>query len=125
MATIINLKNGSRAIQFSRDKRKRATIHLGRMTAKNALDFKRRVEALVSALKANHSPDAETSAWVGDLDDDFRDKLVRVGLAKPRADSKPVDTLGPWIERASGSRCTSSASGSATARLSRQSTTCR
>ncbi len=76
----------------------RRTIRLGKVSAKAAESFKLRVEALVEAQLLRQPLHADLAAWVADLPDVMHDRLVRVGLAMPRAKAAVV-TLGNLLER--------------------------
>jgi integrase len=84
MATIGKDSGGRKRILFCGTDGKRYTVRLGKSPQTTAQTFKVRIEALLAAKHANGSPDPETAAWVGDLDDKMYSKLVRVGLLRPR-----------------------------------------
>jgi len=86
MASLIKKPNGSRQVQFVDATGARRTIHLGQMPAKQAESMQIRIETLVSARAGNTSPDAVTIGWVNGLSDTLHDRLLRVGLVRPRAE---------------------------------------
>jgi integrase len=78
---------------------RRHTIRLGRVNKKIAETARRMIESLESARVAGHSPDRETSEWVGRLGDEIHDRLVKAGLVPPRAKAAAaITTLGEHLE---------------------------
>lgn len=66
----------------------RKPIRLERVPIKTARTIKTHVENLAAAALGRHSPDAETSVWIGGLDSVLYDKLAAVGLV-PEREPKP------------------------------------
>ncbi|MBI1348986.1 tyrosine-type recombinase/integrase [bacterium] len=94
MASITSQKNGCRILQYIAQDRKRRTIRLGKMPAKQADQIRRMVEALVASQITGFAPDDEVSRWVARLDDYLAGKLSEVGLI-PRRESL---RLGPYLD---------------------------
>lgn len=85
MASIVNRPDGHRWIQFVDSDRSRKTLRLGKVTAKYAADFCRRVEELLSNKITGDSPDRDLSKWLAGIDASLRDKIAKVGLTAKRA----------------------------------------
>jgi len=94
MATVVDRPGGHRWVQFKGLAGRRHTIRLGKVSRAHAMDFKHRVERLLSAVAMGQPPDLETSRWVGTLSSNLHAKLSAVGLVDRRAAS----TLGDLIE---------------------------
>jgi integrase len=85
---ITRLPNGSRH-----------TMRLGRVSKRIAEQTRRMVE-LLEASKATGQPyDPELIAWLGRISDKIHDRIVRAGLAEPRAASVAAITLGKHLDR--------------------------
>lgn len=84
MATIGNDPNGTKRILFVAPDGKRKTIRLGKVTMKQALAFKVKVEALIGQTITGVVDD-EVSRWLAERDAETYARLVAVGLAKARA----------------------------------------
>ncbi len=71
-------------------------------------EIKARVEVLNTALIAQVSVDAETAAWVGNLDSSLYEKLVKTGLVPARAEQDAIEPtkLGPFLAGYMESRST-------------------
>ena len=101
MASISTDKKGLRRILFIGPDGKRHPIRLGRVPIKTARTIKAHVENLAAAALGKHTPDPETSAWLGALDSVLYDKLAAVGLVSPR-EAKPeaaAATLGEFCKQ--------------------------
>jgi len=96
MASIGKDPGGLRRILFVAPDGKRKTIRLGKATQRTAEGVKTKVEGLVSALLSGQSPDDEVSRWAASLDTAMYDKLVAVGLVKPREPS-PITTVAGFL----------------------------
>ena len=97
MASISTDSKGLRRILFTDADGQRRQIHLGRLPIKTARTIKGHVENMVAAALGNHTPDRETSAWVGGLDSVLYDKLAAVGLVSPR-ETRPETEAIPWTK---------------------------
>ncbi|MEE9128544.1 MAG: phage integrase SAM-like domain-containing protein [Phycisphaerales bacterium] len=84
MASSSNDPNGRRRIQFVGADGKRRAIRLGKVSQRQALAFKVKIEDLIAAKTASHTPSDETSRWLAALDDATYNKLHRVGLVPRR-----------------------------------------
>jgi len=82
---------------FADGDRKRRTIRLGRVPVKTAESFRLRVESLLAAQTAGVPVAQDDARWLAELTATMHDRLVRVGLAEPRADAVRV-TLGELLE---------------------------
>src|SRR5689334_16469073 len=85
MASIVCEDNGHRMVQFVSPDKKRKTIRLGKISERNALAIKVKVEQLLGSAMTGHALDSETAQWVAGLDLMLSDKLADVGLI-PRRD---------------------------------------
>ncbi len=94
MASISNQSGGRRLIQFFNPAGQRKTIRLGKVSAKEAEDVRRNVEALNTAAKFGGAPDPDTAAWLRRITDTIAAKLALVGLIPERQ----AATLGAFIE---------------------------
>jgi integrase len=98
MASISNLTNGRKAIQFVGSDGVRRTIRLGKASRRDAATFKLRVEHLVSASITGAALDDETSCWLAGLEDPMMDRLVAVGLVAGRETARLGDYLKRYIK---------------------------
>jgi len=99
MASIGKDAGGRRRILFVGPDGKRRTIRLGKCPQKTAEAVKVKIEALVASSITGQRIDAETAAWLVNLDNVLLDRLAAVGLIEPR--EKPqaeTMTLGAFIE---------------------------
>ena len=95
MASISELDNGRRAIQFKGVDGKRQTIRLGKISKEDAEPIKRHVERILTAKITAQPLDRRTVAWIGELEAPLLDKLARVGLLAAR--ELPIP-LGPFLD---------------------------
>src|SRR5207247_10201288 len=98
MASLMKLPGGRWRIQFVGTDGKRKTLRPGAMPKKAAESVKAHVEALLSAVLSDSSPDNHTAAWLGSIAPALRRKLVRVGLASPRIDEAAPPTVGVTVK---------------------------
>jgi len=96
LASLSTTKTGLRTIQFKGLDGKRRSIRLGKINAKQAQTFKLRVDHLVSAQITGSLPDDETSRWLVSLDEVLYERLVSVGLVRPRGGT--VRLLGEFLD---------------------------
>jgi hypothetical protein len=75
----------------------RKMIRLGRVNARTAETWKMKVEIIVSDMLANRPHDAETSTWLGGLDESWLSRLRAVGLADGVGLAQT--TLGEFLDR--------------------------
>lgn len=118
MASLINDPGGYRRIQVKDGTGVRRTIRLGHVDKRLAQSFKVRIDALEACAAVKHTPDPDTSRWVGSLDDAMHAKLAKAGLVagresillgrivrayatrkglKPESQRKLLDTAGKLI----------------------------
>lgn len=97
MSSIIRDPEGRKRITFGPVNARR-TIRLGKCGMSDAEKFRVRVDALISCRALNQAPDASTSEWLAGLPDEMHTRLVRVGLADPRA-SEERTTLGSLLDQ--------------------------
>ena len=93
-----------RAIQFVGSDRKRRSIRLGTLPAKDVDDVKERINLLEVYRKTKRAPDAETALWLGRLDEKIYDVLAAGGLVEPRQGRAKGITLGAFLENYMGQR---------------------
>ncbi|MEX0704122.1 MAG: phage integrase SAM-like domain-containing protein [Planctomycetales bacterium] len=98
MASINVEPNGRRMIQFVARDGKRKTIRLGKVSQRDAERVRTRVEQLVTATFGRHALEPDTAAWLAELDGPLREKLVRVGLAKPLEEKVGPATLQVFLD---------------------------
>jgi integrase len=84
-------KNGLAQIQFRHPSGKRHTLRLGKVAKRLGDSVLFRVREIIAAIRTGQSVSAETAAWLGTVTPQLHDRLVRVGLAVPRADVSPAD----------------------------------
>jgi integrase len=83
MASIVTYSGGLRRIEFSMTPNgPRKLIRLGRMRRKAAESVNAMIEAIIGDKLACRPHDAETSKWLGELDEKMLAKLRAVGLAE-------------------------------------------
>ncbi len=98
MASISTAKDtGKRRIKFMGTDSKRHTVHLGKVPKKIAEEVKTKIEAILAAALHTVSLDAETAAWLANIDDTLYGKLVGVGLVPQRGATERA-VLGPFID---------------------------
>ena len=86
-----------RRVKFIGTDRKPHTIHLGKVPMKTAEEVKGKVEAILAAAFHKVSPDSETAAWLGDIEDTLYGKLVGVGLV-PERGARERATLAAFLD---------------------------
>ena len=99
MATLYTESSGGRRIQFHLNGQ-RKSIRLGKITKRQAESVRIRIESLVASKHSNLPVDAETSAWLAQLSDEFHAKVATTGLVPPKENSD----LGSFLERYIASR---------------------
>ena len=72
-------------------------VRLGSVTKKVADSVRRRIEGILEAKLAGTAIDPDTANWLGIIGEDLLGKLVKAGLAQPRAKAE-VSTLGDFLE---------------------------
>jgi integrase len=79
--------------------KKRRSIRLGKVNAKQAESLKLKVETLASAVAAKLPLDSETSAWLGSIGDELAAKLAAVGLIPVRQSRTLGEFLNAYLDR--------------------------
>jgi len=97
MASVCRDDNGLKRVQFSDLAGERRTIRLGKVRAKSAETFARRVEELLEDLRLGNPHAQDLTEWVSELDATYYDRLAAVGLVKPREHTRAT-TLGGLFE---------------------------
>ena len=97
MASIGSDKNGLKRILFVAQDGRRKTIRLGKVSKKQAIAFKTKLEALIAATFTG-SMDDETGRWLADLDDKMHAKLAVVGLVASRQSMHLAAFLDEYIQ---------------------------
>ena len=97
MASLSTNSTGLRRILFTDGTGERRCVHLGRLPQKSAEVFLRRVEELNANRIAGVASSSELASWLRGLPEPTYAKLVRVGLAEPRAATN-VRTVGDLLE---------------------------
>lgn len=88
MASLSHDANGTRRILFVDGHGTRRAIRLGHVPVKTAEAVLRRVEELAAHAIAGTAPDADLAGWLAAVPPQLYRRLVRVGLAAPRAEDK-------------------------------------
>jgi len=97
MASIGKDKNGLKRVLFVSEDGRRKTIRLGKVSVKQALAFKVKLEALI-AQRFTGNLDDETSRWLANLPNDIHAKLHMAGLVNARASMQLKAFLDEYIE---------------------------
>jgi len=82
MATLSD-RNGVKVIQFRRTGKVR-TLSIGRMSKKDAQSVRTHIEHLIASKRSGQPMPADTAGWIGRIDDDLHNRIVKLGLADPR-----------------------------------------
>lgn len=93
MASLSHDSNGTRRVQFIGPDGERRAIRLGAVPVKVAETVLRRVEQLVAHAIAGTPHDADLSAWLASVPTVLYRRLVRVGLAVPRAEDEAAQII--------------------------------
>jgi hypothetical protein len=96
MASISRDPGGQRRILFVASDGKRKAVRLGKASQRAAEAVKFRVEQLLAAKLTGHALEADTAAWIGNLDPAMADKLARVGLIQ-RKEKKASALLDSFL----------------------------
>ena len=103
MASVSREPNGRKTIQLN-EMPDRPKIRLGKASDKVAQSVRVRIEALLAAKASGQSIDQETATWLGNIERKLHDRLVSLGLAKPRHGDAPPVALGEVLGRYTESR---------------------
>ncbi len=98
MASLSKDAAGNRTVQFVGADRKRRSVRLGKMSAKDAASFKLKIEHLAASAAAMLPLDAATATWLRDIGADWADKLAAVGLMPKRSSRLLGEFLEAYIE---------------------------
>jgi len=98
MASLSTQANGHRLIRFMDAGGRRRTIRLGKTSQRNAAIIKGRIEQIIAAQRGGLALDAETAAWLGDVDDRLRGRLAATGLVQLDG-TRDLPTLREFLER--------------------------
>lgn len=107
MASLFTDASGSRTLQFKDPNGKRRTLRLGPIPKRDAEEFRRKLELLLSARLSRLSPPREVAEWLADLGQVMLKKLVRVGALSPEqpgAREATTDRLGEFLDLYSDKR---------------------
>lgn len=97
MASISTDAKGVRRIQFTDPAGIRRTVHLGKMTIRQAEQLRGHVEKLLVSLISQHSVEPETARWVKNLDEVLRARLAKAGLVATRGSSSLEAFIDEYI----------------------------
>lgn len=97
MASLINYKNGRRAVQFVDKDGGRPIVRLGKMPRKAGDVIRMHVDHLVSAALSRQAVPRETAEWLGEIGDDLHRKLARAGLVDAR-EVRAAVAIGAFLD---------------------------
>jgi len=100
MATAFANARGQYSIQYRQPGQRRPTIYLGKVSAKFADDFCKRVQHLLDCQKYAHPLDAQLLAWLSSLPPKVKAKLADKGLIDPVGGSTVAELCRYCIEQA-------------------------
>jgi integrase len=84
MASVLNLPNGRRAVQFFAPDGERRTVRFGKLSREAALECARSIDTLIDAKNAGQQAPARVLAWVAELSDEVADRLATLGVIPAR-----------------------------------------
>ena len=93
MASLSRDGNGGSRIQFIDGAGERRAVRLGKVPVRVAETVLRRIEALVAHAIAGTTHEPDLSAWLASVPTVLYRRLVRVGLAAPRADDEAAEVV--------------------------------
>jgi integrase len=94
MASVVRDSGGRKRILFVAHDGTRKALRLGKVGVKQAEAFRVKLEALIGSRFTGTTVDDEVSRWLADLPDAMYEKLVSVGLTKPRAAAAGETAVG-------------------------------
>jgi len=97
MASVCNDGNGRRRILVVAPDGRRVPVRLGRCSARQAESAKLFIEDLAACRVSGGAPKGATAEWLAGLPEAVHRRLVKAGLAQPRA-RRECPTLGAWLE---------------------------
>jgi integrase len=93
MASLSRDSSGGSRIQFVGGDGERRAIRLGRVPVKVAEAVRHRVEEIVAHRIAGTAPGADLAGWLASVPPTLYRRLVRAGLAAPRADDEAAEVV--------------------------------
>jgi len=96
-------KMGRRTVQFVGGDRKRRSVRLGKVSARQADTARLHIEHLLACKTTGTAPRATTTDWIVALPDLIRRRLERTGLIEPQ-ERVGLPTLGQWLDTYLSSR---------------------
>jgi len=93
MASITKLKNGRKCIQFVSKDGKRKSIRLGKLSMRDAVTVKAKIEHLVAATIQKTAVENNVLDWVISLDTVMREKLIKAGLVTEMGDAVLLESF--------------------------------
>jgi integrase len=91
MASVLNLPNGRRAVQFFAPDGERRTVRFGKLSREAATECARSIDVLVDAKNAGQQAPARVLAWVAELSDEVADRLATLGVIPARHKAPAVE----------------------------------
>ena len=98
MATLLNRKNGTRAIQFLDAAGSRKTISLGKASKSQASAVKTHIEHLLSAELTDQPVPRHTAIWLSEVSPTFKERLAAVGLIELADEQRQQSTLAEFVD---------------------------
>ena len=89
MASITELADGKKNLQFYDHNRVRRSIRLGKMNKKQVERIAERIEWLVAAVRGRTILDGDTVKWLAEISDDLHARLGAFGLCESRVRPEP------------------------------------
>ncbi len=106
MASVLNLPNGRRAVQFFAPDGERRTIRLGKLSKEAAAECGRAIDGLIAAKNANRQAHKLVLDWLKDISDELADRLAQYDVIPPRKVEAvaPAVTLKSFLDEHIGKR---------------------
>ncbi len=100
MASATRNSKGFVRVVFTSLAGKRRTIYCGEMSLSNGKDIAQHVDAILTSGRTRGTLAQRTADWLGEIGDDFYEKLERVGLVGPREreNAPAVALLGKFLD---------------------------
>src|SRR5262245_35726119 len=92
MASIIQLANGTREIQYTAANGSRPKIRMGKAPLKTVEEVCRRLEYILASNSSGTALDPETARWLGKISDGLHRRLAKLGLVGSRKPAEPAPT---------------------------------
>jgi len=100
MASVLNLPNGRRAVQFFCPDGERRTIRLGKVSKEAAAECGRLIDQLVSAKAVGQQAPRKALEWAAELSDELVERLAKLEVIAPRKKAAAVTLAGFLAEYA-------------------------